>query len=256
MSRQHEEEHESGSERWLLTYADMITLLLALFILLYTMSSIDSGKYQALSKQLGIAFNGGRSIFETGYPGGGSGNGSGGDGTGDSPTASAGGSIVIPEYSQQDIERLVRSLIESNGLSSMANVRMEERGVVVSFQDALLFDSGSADINAKSLDMLKKLTVIANSCKNYIRVEGSTDDVPISGRFDSNWELASQRAINVAKALASFGVSASRISATSYGEYRPIVANDTAEHRRLNRRVDIVFVNKEHNDDEPGYTNQ
>jgi chemotaxis protein MotB len=124
----------------------------------------------------------------------------------------------------------------------------------VSFQDALLFETGSADINAKSLEMLQKLTVIANSVKNYIRVEGSTDDVPISSsKFPSNWELASQRAINVAKALVNFGVTPSRISATSYGEYRPVIKNNTAENRKLNRRVDVVFVNEENNTNEPGY---
>ena len=252
MSRRHEEEHEGSSERWLLTYSDMITLLLALFIMLYTISTVDQGKYQALSTQLGIAFNGGRSILETGTPGGGNGSGSG---TGSTPDATPiGGNISTPAYTQEDIARLVGSLIESNGLSSMASVDVEERGVVISFQDALLFDSGSADINAKSQDMLKKLTVIANSCKNFIRVEGSTDDVPISGRFASNWELASQRAINVAKTLVGFGVSASRISATSYGEFRPLVPNDTSEHRRLNRRVDIVFLNQQFNGSEPGYT--
>ena len=256
MGRRHEEEEHESSERWLLTYSDMITLLLALFIMLYTISSLDKGKYNALASNLGIAFNGGSSIVESGYPGG---NGTGGDGNGGTSTANPaqtdpGGTIIVQgNYSQEDIERLVRSLIQSNGLDSMANVRLEERGVVVSFQDALLFGSGSADITDVSLEMLKKLTVIVSACKNYIRVEGSADDVPVSGRFASNWELASQRAINVAKALMNFGINPSRISATSYGEYRPVVPNDTPEHRKLNRRVDIVFVNIEYNNNEPGF---
>lgn len=260
MSRnRNEEEGHENSERWLLTYSDMITLLLALFIMLFTMSNVDSDKYKALAEQLSAAFSGGSSIVgenpassskigeaiqfsETSAPD---------VSPTPSPTPTGSGDI-----SQEDIEGKLKALIKSSGLGTLASVRTEERGVVVSFKDKLLFPTGSAEVNDDAKKVLKRVADIIELVDNYIRVEGSTDNVPIhSGQFPSNWELASQRAINVLKVLVDYGVKTSKISPTSYGEYRPVVPNNSEDNKQLNRRVDIVFVNRQLNVVEPGSSN-
>ena len=102
--------------------------------------------------------------------------------------------------------------------------------------------------------MLTNIITIVKAVNNYIRIEGSTDNIPInSSRFPSNWELASQRAINVAKLLIDQGVAPERISTVSYGEYRPIAQNDNDENRQQNRRVDIVFIDLDLSVYEAGY---
>ena len=256
-NRKHEEGKEN-SERWLLTYSDMITLLLALFIMLYCMSNVDTEKFKAVAEQLGIAFSSGKSVVvgaaqssnsdinitidparPTAQPS-------------EEPSPSASGGDI----KQENIENMLSALISSYGLSPKVSVRTEERGVVVSLQDALLFDSGSATVHQSSVEILKKLTDIVNSVDNYIHIEGSTDNVPISnGQFSSNWELAAQRAINVGKVLIGNGVDPTRITATSLGEYHPVADNETEDQKQQNRRVDIVFVNEQYNINEPGHQN-
>jgi chemotaxis protein MotB len=118
--------------------------------------------------------------------------------------------------------------------------------------EGLLFPSGSANINKEAVSTLEDLANVIKSVDNFIRVEGSTDNVPIhSAQYESNWELASQRAINVAKLMIDQGVDASRISAVSYGEYRPVAPNDSEDNKQLNRRVDIVFLDASLNVYEP-----
>jgi chemotaxis protein MotB len=258
VSRKREEGEHENSERWLLTYADMITLLLVLFIMLYTISNIDSQKFKVLAAQLGAAFDPGQTAAVAMH-----------EVNGaeelealknikpkNSAEASAGASASNTkngEISIEDIQKELTSLVDANGLSAMVSVHREERGVVVSFMDALLFKSGSASINPQHNVLIKKVVSVINSVDNYIRVEGSTDNVPIrNGQFDSNWELASQRAINLVYVLIGQGVDPTRLSVTSYGEYRPIAKNDSRANMQLNRRVDIVFLDKLLNEYEPG----
>ncbi len=251
--RRRKEESHGNHERWLLTYSDMITLLLALFIMLYTISTLDTDKYAALSQQLGIFLGTGNSattVFQ----------GSSGTGTGfddaveqtaqptPAPSASPTGSplnyAIYVENTQ--LQEELQELIDSAGLGDYASVDVENRGVVVGLVEGLMFDSGSADINDEANAILEKIIDVVNSVDNYIRVEGYTDDVPMdSPEFATNWELAAQRAINVSKLFIAYGVDPSRLSATSYSEYRPVVPNDSDEHRQLNRRVDIVFISSD-----------
>ncbi len=261
-----EEEKHDNSERWLLTYSDMITLLLALFIMMYTISNVDVVKFQALAEQLSAFFNNGQSTQVTvdannGY----------GDSDFDvsassipsdfipalqSPSASAGAENngVIPlDQATRDIANKLNALVQQNGISATVSVHIEGRGVVVRLEEGMLFASGSAQINASAMDSMNKIAQIILTTTNYIRVEGSTDNVPISTyQFPSNWELASQRAINVGKLLIADGVDPKRISVTSYGEYRPVAENDTEDNKQKNRRVDIVFLNTNLNLSEAG----
>jgi chemotaxis protein MotB len=261
-----EGEGHANSERWLLTYSDMITLLLALFIMLYSISNVDVAKFKALAENLNAFFNNGQSVtIDTDKSSGGkdyviSSSSSPTDVISslpsNAPTASTAdqnnGNIKMDETSQQILDKL-NALILQNGIQATVSVHLEERGVVVRLEEGLLFPSGSAEINATANDSMNKIAQIILTTKNYIRVEGSTDNVPIStSQFPSNWELASQRAINVAKLMITDGVQSSRISVTSYGEFRPVAANDSEANKQQNRRVDIVFLNQNLNMSEAG----
>jgi|AGTN01.2.fsa_nt_gi Flagellar motor protein len=260
MRKKDKKEIHSNNERWLLTYSDMITLLLALFILMYTISSLDTNKYAALSHQLGIFFNTGNSAI--GVFQGGSGTGTGFNEAVNqtarptpaaSPSESASPSHFPLYVANVVLQEELQGLIDSAGLGDYASVDIESRGVVVGLVEGLMFDSGSAKISDEANQILLKIIDVVNSVDNYIRVEGYTDNRPIhSAQFDSNWELAAQRSINVAKFFISYGVDPSRISATSYSEYRPVVPNDSEAHRQLNRRVDIVFISSDLNIYEAG----
>ncbi len=246
MSKKHqEEEGKENSERWLLTYSDMITLLLALFIMLYTMSSIDAKKYNELSGQLNTQLNPSKAAAQE-TTAGETVKGLSGSFTilGSSASAQLAQNALKPvQVKVTDLQQELADLIQDNNLNAYASVHEEERGIVISMVEGMLFDSGSATINGEANAILNELVQVANSVDNYIRIEGSTDNVPIhTAQFPTNWELAAARAINVAKVLVAQGVDPSRVSAVSYGEYRPIAPNDTEENKRLNRRVDIVFL--------------
>jgi chemotaxis protein MotB len=259
MRKNEEEKEKENSERWLLTYSDMITLLLVLFIMMYTISTVDTNKFKAISQQLNIMLGDSTSVAAD----------SGIQGSNDevlnsfdnlvteSPSPSPSSTKTPIAGTRQSIEDELQNLVNSSGLGTVVTVQSEQRGVVVSFQEALLFPSGSADINREGKTVLAKVADIINSVDNYISVEGSTDNVPIrSSRFPSNWELASQRAINVLKQLVGFGVHSTRISATSYGQYRPVTDNSSGKGKARNRRVDIVFIDQEFNSLQAGYEDQ
>ena len=263
------EEGHSSSERWLLTYSDMITLLLALFIMLYSMSNIDTEKFKALAQSLSAFFNNGSTTNVAAEGGSGLASGfempetstgtdqfyisqpSGGEDAEASPGATP------SESSPQEIAAKLNALIQATGIANSVSVHIEERGVVVRLEEGMMFPSGSATINQTAVDTMNKISEIIKSTTNYIRVEGSTDDVPIqNGQFASNWELASQRGINVANLIIQSGVDPTRISVTSYGEFRPVAPNDNEANKQKNRRVDIVFLNQNLNISEAGSTEQ
>ncbi|HHV74843.1 MAG TPA: flagellar motor protein MotB [Thermoanaerobacterium sp.] len=236
----HEEDEgkKDNSERWLLTYSDMITLLMIFFIVLYTISTVNSQKFQQIAASLGKTFDGtnyvigqqsGNSILDSIKT-------TGTNGTNDNSIAS-----------QLD------KLIKQYNLQNMVTYKVDERGFVISLNDTLLFDTGSADVKPEQKETLIKIGNILKSMPNYIRVEGYTDNVPINNnQFHSNWELSVIRATNVVEILVNdVKMDPAKISAVGYGEYRPIVPNDSDKNRQLNRRVDIVIMNSDYNKWEP-----
>jgi chemotaxis protein MotB len=231
-----EEEHGSSSERWLLTYSDLITLLMIFFIVMYSMSAVDNNKFTAMAEQLGIVLGGGSVIAVS--------------------DSGAGGLLkdipYNPKVELDETQKKLEQYFEANGLGSMAKIYRDERGMVVSLNEGLLFSSGSADLDGSSRELLKKITGVIIGLPNYIRIEGYTDNVPIgSARYRSNWELASQRAINVAQILIDSGFSPERIATVSYGEYRPTAPNNNEINRKRNRKVDIVIMDQAKNKMEP-----
>ena len=242
MARRHAEEESGGNhERWLLTYADLITLLMIFFIVMYSMSAIDKQKFMAVANSLGISLGSGPKIIQE----------------------NVGFNGVLPdgnpgkEQNQLDAtEKKMEEYAANNNLGSLANIYMDERGLVVSLNEVLLFELGSADVDKGAKEILKKIGNMIAILPNYVTVEGFTDNLPIrTSRFPSNWELAAQRAINVSKILVENGVEPDKISAKSYGEFRPAYPNINAENRKRNRRVDIIVMKSEHNKLEPRMQN-
>lgn len=234
--KRHEEEHAGNHERWLLTYADLITLLMIFFVVMYSMSQVDKAKFDSVASQLAVVMGGGNIITP--------------------PDSGANGILKdtpTPSKSDMDIaQEKLEEYIVDNGLGNMAKVYRDDRGLIVSLNEGLLFNSGSAALDKESQEVLAKIANAIKGLPNYARVEGFTDNVPIkTSQFASNWELASQRAINVSKLMIDNGLVPERLSTVSYGEYRPLFPNDSNEHKKQNRRVDIIVIDHLNNTMEP-----
>lgn len=232
-------EKPENSERWLLTYSDLITLLMVFFVVLYSSSNIDKKKYEQLSNSMSSAFTGGTGIAEGGI----------GEGVENSSNEGELKPLVQTEEEKlQGIEGQVDDMIKNLGLEESVSTSIEERGLVISFNDSIFFDSAKADIKENMKSKLIVLSEILNKIDNYVRVEGHTDNIPIKNEFyNSNWQLSSIRASNVVQFLIEHGsLSPDRLSAVGYGEYRPISDNNTEEGRAKNRRVDILILNNKY----------
>ena len=272
--REHEAEKENG-ERWLLTYSDLITLLMIFFVVLYSMSKVDAQKFQAVAESLNKALGGGTpakiemakspvgpSLFQTGTPS--SRATVPGKGTDPNNTAytdpaksaantNAGqGNIDAEKMSIDAIKAKLDKFAADNGIQSTLVTSIEERGLVVSIQETLLFESGSADITARARDILEKISTVLAAAPNQIKVEGHTDNLPIhTPQFPSNWELSVIRATNIVQILQRDGISPTLLSATGYGEYRPISSNNTDAGRAKNRRIDLIILRTKYDLTEP-----
>ena len=248
-----EGEHEN-SERWLLTYADMITLLVAFFIMLYSMSVMNQAKFQQLAVSVRSGFgestmNGVPTIFSRG----GGLNATPSLLNSSKPGQTSGEDFLKQAKAQQDADGLdkayatVKAYIQKNHLQGMMQVARNERGVVVTVMtDKMLFARGDADLRPEELGLLSTVANITKTCpQNPVRVEGHTDSLPIhTERFPSNWELSATRATTVLRYFESRGVAANRLEASGYADQRPLAANDTETHRALNRRVEIVLLRR------------
>ncbi len=257
--------HDEGMERWLLTYADMITLLLALFIVLWSISSVNISKFSALKASLKQALSGkvisGSSSILSGGP---------------SPLEPQGtqvpqvqptvGNANIPNVQasirqqivtalvSQDIENLahlkqqIDSYAKAHGLRGRIKTSIDERGLVIHvLTDQLLFDPGQATLEPQSRPLLANIAHLLTSSRvpNPIRVEGNTDDRPIKTlQFPSNWELSAARASAVLRFLVEGGVPELRLSLAGYADQRPIATNSTGAGRSANRRVDVVVLRR------------
>ena len=227
----------AGMMRWLLTYADMITLMLALFIILFAMSTISRDKVQRFAKEVTAGFDNTWSVNQP--PAG----GSNGSQTQDSTSS-------VPAI-QKELEKYV----QQHKLENQVKVHMDHRGLVITLlSDKSYYDSGSAELRPETLTILDHINGFLARNPNLIRVEGYTDNQPIhTAEYPTNWELSTARATNVLRYLVEHdGMNPYRISAGGYGEYRPRTKNSTDEERQQNRRVDIVLLNATISQDEKG----
>jgi|SRR5579875_517625 len=255
------QEHEN-QERWLLTYSDMITLLMALFMVLFSISSVNISKFRTLQKALHEAFSGqilpgGKQLQQTGLS----------SAPKRTPEQSAATTIVpfsveaplekVSESRQasasgateeqlnfERIAREVNAYIVAHHLQSQAAVTIDRRGLVITLlTDKLLFASGSAELSPPAYPLLEQIArLLQLESSQPIAVQGNTDNVPIdTAQYPSNWELSTARASRVVRFLIEKGVAPSRLSAVGFAEQRPAASNATPAGRQRNRRVEILL---------------
>jgi chemotaxis protein MotB len=222
MKRSHKHQGHDNEDRWLLTYSDLITLLLGLFVILYSISKVDAGKYAEIASALNGVFGAPRGVL-TGAP------------------------AILGQPTNDERQEIANDLekaLNPDGKQIPISVTTNERGVTVHIMEELLFASGSADLKQASLPALDTLAGVIKKLHNDLRVEGHTDNVPIStAQFPSNWHLSVARALNVAYYLIEkHGLTQERVSVVGYSEFHPLVPNDSPASRSRNRRVDIVIL--------------
>ena len=252
MARKKEPEKAPNHERWLVSYADFITLLFAVFVTLYAMSQTDKKKVEEVAASYRTAFGVGKGLDAT------------------KPVVIPKGSMLpIPSAKPQhaEVERpkskgevsqkiqatkkdyqaillsLEKYFIEQKAQDKV-NIDITKRGLVISLKEGGFFDSGSATLKQSADGLLSKIAEALSPYGNEISFEGHTDNVPIhSATFQSNWDLSASRATSLARHfIERHGFTPEKISVTGYGEYRPVSDNSTEEGRKLNRRVDIVLL--------------
>ncbi len=276
MSRRRAHEEHANHEAWAIPYGDLVTLLLAFFVVMYAISSLNEGKYRVLSYSLNAAFGGPpKSVAPVQI-----GTQLTGSGANRSPPiviSGAQGMVApipasrmpnLPRVSRQirnnlpqpmlaadrnevmqardqlnrigdDIEQALGGLIERD----LVAVNRTDLWIEVAIKSDILFGSGSAIPNEQALRVLNPLADSLRDAPNAIRIEGHTDDRPIAtAQFPSNWELSGARAAGILRLFAARGIDFSRLSLLGYGEMRPIASNDTAEGRQANRRVVMVIL--------------
>jgi chemotaxis protein MotB len=243
------EEGGGGAERWLLTYADMITLLLALFVVLFSISAVNISKFKTLKQTLEQAFSphilsGGGSIIPNG----------GNEATKEKAAAAIEAlhaqraSAAKTAAEQEQFAALKRKLDEyakEHGFANQIETVINQRGLVIRLlTDRVLFDSGSATLKPQAAPLLNEISGLVNLDRSHdISVEGNTDDVPIStSEFPSNWELSVARATGVVTFMIGHGVAARRLEASGVAGERPIAPNTDEGGRERNRRVEIALL--------------
>ncbi|WP_202127895.1 OmpA family protein [Clostridium sp. C2-6-12] len=242
MRRRGVKKEKDNTERWMLSYLDFITLLMIFFLMMYAISNVDNKKAEALAHSLKIGFN--------------SGNGENiiavSDSSNTPPAIDEETLKALKEAEKlEDIKKKVDELVETSELKGSVTTSIQERGLLISFNDSVLFNSGDAKVKTDWYNKLVSISKVLNEIGNYIRVEGHTDNVAINTEYyHSNWQLSSDRASNVVEFLISQGIKPERLSAVGYGEYRPIKGNDTEEGKAANRRVDILILNNKFNESE------
>jgi chemotaxis protein MotB len=254
----HEEEHEN-EERWLVSFADMMTLLFCLFMVLFAISSVNTSKFEALQKALQDAFSGkilsgGEAVMETG-------NDKRPEKPGTEPPlpsmtplqALAQSSVESTQSKaakkeEEDFKALkerIDALVEREGLTGKVETTVRKRGLVVELlTDNVFFDSGQAALKPGAMGLLDKLGDVLRVERTHpIVVEGHTDSQPISNaQYPSNWELSGARASAVIRTFVSDGVARGRVSGALYGAESPTASNATPEGRSRNRRVDVILT--------------
>jgi chemotaxis protein MotB len=261
MALKKEPEKHVNHERWLVSYADFITLLFAVFVVLYAMGQTDKKKTEeviaSLQSSFGLASIGAPapkinvipskpiSIMPSIKP--------------EMSVTPAGrsmraqGRVRAEEKDFRQIKSSIEAYLVKQGALNKVSLSISRRGLIVSLKEAGFFDSGQAQIKPDAYELINTISEVMTQYNNPLRVEGHTDTIPInSAQFPSNWELSTARATNGLKYLVKhFDVDPDKISATGYAEFRPIADNATPEGRSKNRRVDLVMLSSDGERGEP-----
>ena len=235
------EEGEGSSERWLVSYSDFITLLMVMFVVLYSMGQVDVKKYKQLADSFKAAFSVGApaKVVDAGV------NQAGGDQQNGVPNP-----IDIPGIPQKppessEVAAELTQLLTAQNLGSDVSVQTNIEGILISLSQQLIFPTGSADLQQSAYPILDTIIKMLKPLDNSIRIVGHTDNTPPTDkRYPDNWSLSAARAIVISNYLIKSGISPQRITISGRGEYDPVFPNDTPEHRAMNSRADIVVIYK------------
>lgn len=240
-------------ESWLIPYADLLTLLLALFIVLFAMSSVDAVKFQMLSKAFNDVFAGGTGVFEFQSPMP--------EGQMESPDERKEDvkkndntdAVAKDQLELLELQKKVNSYIEDNKLKDKLNTSLTDEGLLLTIRDNVLFESGRAEVRTRDMGIANEIAdlLIMEPPRNII-ISGHTDNVPIStARYESNWELSVMRAVEFMKIiLKNEQLDPRWFSAKGFGEFQPVATNDTAAGKARNRRVEILILPRTSNNPE------
>lgn len=255
--KKHAQHEEEAGEAWLLPYSDLMTLLLAVFIVLFAVSQVDAEK----AKQLAGEFS--ETMMTEGYY-----NSTIKNEGAQNPTSSKTEGQQSKDSKSKDKEKAkekesknedqqmkelkaeLDAKLQSDHMTSNVTTKIDKRGLVVSLNNAMFFDPGSAVVKKENEKALLEIAAKVNTLDHFIRIEGHTDNVPMSSElYPSNWDLSTARASNVVRLLISHSlVKPEKLIAVGYGEYRPVADNSTAEGRAKNRRIDIIVLSEKYND--------
>lgn len=246
---------EHVDEAWLLPYADILTLLLALFIVLFASSQVDSQKFNAIAESFNSELQGGTGVldeqaavesFDTSPTA---------KLSEDPPSGKSPEEILAAKDQQelQDFQTKIEAYIDEKGLSPRLQTEMTVKGLMITIKEGVLFESGSADMRSGSEAIANEISdLLISDPPRMIFIEGHTDNIPAGTKdFPTNWELSSARAVNFMRILLENNeLDPQKFSASGYSEYHPIAANDTAEGRAENRRVEVLISPYEKETDE------
>lgn len=230
-----------SSERWLISYADFITLLMVLFVVLYSMGQMDVEKYKRLAESMRTAFSlgGAARVVDSQI-----------DQTGGSSKDGQAKPIVIPGIPQgppksEEVAGQLTQMLSTTSLGSQVSVQTNIEGVLISLSEKLVFAPGTTVLAPEAVPVLDLIFSMIKPIDNTVRLIGHTDDTPPTDtRYHNNWELSYARALIVANYLMNEGIAPERLMITGRGSTAPIFLNDTPEHRQLNGRVEIVIIYK------------
>ena len=238
MRRRRRRPHTGSKERWLVSYADFITLLFAFFTTLYAISIVDAVKAKRLVHSIRESFGegvmeGGSAALLDAAPGS----------IVDLGDSSGGGWKTGGDGALSRAAKRLDKLPISEGTGSGISMRRTERGLVITLADSLFFKSGGVTLPQSALNALGQIATVLQELPNHIQIEGHTDDTPVApGPNPTNWHISTTRAVSVLLELQKRGVAAYRLSASGFGDQRPLVSNRSDEGKRMNRRVDIVVL--------------
>jgi chemotaxis protein MotB len=261
MSRRRKRKQEHvNHERWIVSYADFITLLFAFFVVMYSISSVNEGKYRVLSQTLTDAFQqSSRSIdpIQVGELNRSSGNTLGSEQEnaliqtdqiqGPGTYQDQGLNVdIMPRNETQRLSFLaatIEDMLSDYVDQELVDVTFSEDRVIINMKDKMLFASASAHLSRAAVDALRNISRVLNTVPNQVQVEGNTDNRPIhTDEFPSNWELSAARAASVVHLMTRMGIKPERLSAIGYAEHRPVADNDTESGRAKNRRVSLIIM--------------
>lgn len=245
-----EPHEEHADESWLIPYADLMTLLLALFIVLYGMSATDAKKFEEMSEAFSSVLTGGIGVLD--------------QNSFNSNSKSFNSDNLIPKDSseglmrknelmrreQENLEGLKKRLddyIKENGLTTQLDTQLNHSRLMITISDNALFASGDAEVKTEARKLAKAISAMLEQFPDYeVVVSGHTDNIPIStSQFPSNWDLSSGRALNFMKILLlNDKLDPKKFSSTGQGEYHPVASNNTSEGRAKNRRVEVSIIRK------------